>query len=130
MVGMLRITIDGIRFTFMVGNDATHHFFQFITKRLLDEISPSLDRENELDVHFCICICHSMMSGQARLFLDTNFVLQRFSTKDFNRPTNKFDDKIKGRSPVILVEKVTRRRKRGALALKSFASCHPANNLV
>jgi hypothetical protein len=49
-MGMIRVTIYCIGFAMMVGNNATHHFFQFIPEFFLYKISPAFYREYILDI--------------------------------------------------------------------------------
>lgn len=49
-VCMIGIVIDGIGFTFMVGNYATHHLFQFIPERFFYQVLSPFDGKDELDV--------------------------------------------------------------------------------
>jgi hypothetical protein len=49
-MGMIGVTIYGIGFTFVIGNNATHYFFQFISEFFLYKVSPAFYREHVLGV--------------------------------------------------------------------------------
>ena len=55
---MIGHAIDRDKLLFMVANDSGDVFVEFFFIFLLDQILPSLHREDNLDVDLCVGVCH------------------------------------------------------------------------
>lgn len=58
---MVGVAVDGVRFTLMIGHDATHDLFQLIPKGLFDEVLPSFYRKNKLNVELGVGVGHALV---------------------------------------------------------------------
>jgi len=70
-MGMVWVAINGIGFWFMIGYNATHHLFKFISEFFVYKVFFSLDCKNELHIKLSVCICHfDKISGLPPLCLN------------------------------------------------------------